>query len=58
MYDLTQANVYVKLYIKIYAKCDTELKRKAIENAYPDLVDCNLPDWNKDAALLDWLSNL
>ena len=43
---------------EIYAKCDTELKRKAIENAYPDLVDSNLPDWNKDAALLDWLSNL
>jgi integrase/recombinase XerD len=43
---------------EIYAKCDTELKRQAIENAYPDLVDSNLPDWNKDATLLDWLSNL
>lgn len=43
---------------EIYAKCDTELKRKAIENAYPDLVDSNLRDWNKDAALLEWLSNL
>lgn len=43
---------------EIYAKCDTELKRQAIENAYPDLVDNNLPDWSKDAALLDWLSNL
>ena len=43
---------------EIYAKSDTELKRKAIENAYPDLVDNNLPDWNKDAALLDWLSSL
>jgi integrase/recombinase XerD len=43
---------------EIYAKCDTELKRQAIENAYPDLVDNNFPDWNKDAALLDWLSNL
>lgn len=43
---------------EVYAKCDTELKRQAIENAYPDLVDCNLPDWNKDTALLDWLSNL
>ena len=42
----------------VYAKCDTEMKRKAIENAYPDLVDSNLPDWNRDAALLDWLSNL
>lgn len=43
---------------EIYAKCDPELKRQAIENAYPDLVNSNLPDWNKDAALLDWLSNL
>jgi site-specific recombinase XerD len=43
---------------EIYAKCDSESKRKAIENAYPDLVDSNLPDWNKDAALLDWLSSL
>ncbi|NTV90396.1 MAG: site-specific integrase [Clostridiales bacterium] len=43
---------------EIYVKCDTELKRQAIENAYPDLVDDNLPDWSKDAALLDWLSSL
>lgn len=43
---------------EIYAKCDSELKRQAIENAYPSLVDINLPDWNKDAALLDWLSSL
>lgn len=43
---------------EIYAKCDTELKRQAIENAYPDLVDSTLPDWSEDAALLDWLSNL
>ena len=43
---------------EIYAKCDSELKRQAIENAYPDMVDNNLPDWSKDAALLDWLSSL
>jgi len=43
---------------EIYAKCDSELKRQAIEKAYPDMVDSNLPDWNKDAALIDWLSNL
>lgn len=43
---------------EIYAKCDTELKRLAIESAYPDLVDSNLPDWSRDAALLDWLANL
>ena len=43
---------------EIYAKTDTETKRKAIENAYPDLVESNLPDWNKDQELLSWLSEL
>ena len=43
---------------EIYAKTDTEQKRKVIENAYPDLIDSNLPDWSKDQALLSWLSEL
>ena len=43
---------------EIYARADTETKRKAIENAYPDLIDSNLPDWNKDQELLAWLSEL
>ena len=43
---------------EIYARTDTETKRKAIQNAYPDLVDSNLPDWSKDQALLSWLSEL
>ncbi len=43
---------------EIYARTDTETKRKAIENAYPDLIDSNLPDWSKDEALLSWLSEL
>lgn len=43
---------------EVYARTDTETKRKAIENAYPDLVDSNLPDWNQDQALLSWLSEL
>lgn len=43
---------------EIYAKADTETKRKAIENAYPDLIETNLPDWTKDQPLLSWLSNL
>jgi len=33
---------------EIYARTDTETKRKAIVNAYPDLIDTTLPDWNKD----------
>jgi integrase/recombinase XerD len=43
---------------EIYARADTETKRKAIENVYPELIDSNLPDWSKDQALLTWLSNL
>lgn len=43
---------------EIYAKSDSELKRKAIENAYPDLINSSLPDWSNDSGLLDWLSNL
>lgn len=29
------------------------MKSKAIENVHP-----NLPDWNKDQALLSWLSEI
>lgn len=43
---------------EIYARADAELKRKALENAYPDLVDPNLPDWNNNTDLMSWLSSL
>ncbi len=43
---------------EIDAKADTELKRKALENAYPDLVDSNLPDWSENSDLMEWLSEL
>ena len=43
---------------EIYARADTETKRKAIEKSAPDLIDSNLPDWSKDDALLLWLSKL
>jgi integrase/recombinase XerD len=43
---------------EIYARADTETKRKAIENVYPDLIDSSLPDWSKDQTLLSWLSKL
>jgi integrase/recombinase XerD len=42
----------------IYARADTEMKRKAIEKIQPDLIDSTLPDWSKDQALLSWLSDL
>ncbi len=43
---------------EIYVRADTEMKRKAMENVHPDLIDSNLPDWNKDQALLSWLSEI
>jgi integrase/recombinase XerD len=43
---------------EVYARADTELKRKALENAYPDLVDSDLPDWNNNTDLMSWLSSL
>lgn len=43
---------------EIYARADTELKRKALEHAYPELISDELPDWTKDDALLAWLSRL
>lgn len=43
---------------EIYARADTETKRKAIENAYPEIIESDLPDWNRDPELLSWLSNL
>jgi integrase/recombinase XerD len=43
---------------EIYARTDTETKRVAIENAYPDIITDELSDWNKDKELLSWLSKL
>lgn len=43
---------------EVYARADTETKRKAIENAYPELVNSSLPNWNEDQALLAWLAAL
>ena len=40
---------------EIYARASTEAKRKALEAAYQDIVTSDLPEWNQDAGLLDWL---
>lgn len=42
----------------IYARADTELKRKALEQAYPNLTNTPLPDWNHNQDLLTWLNSL
>jgi len=43
---------------EIYARADSEMKRKAIENAYPDLVPDGLPKWEEDGDLMIWLNSL
>jgi len=43
---------------EIYSRIDTESKRKVIENAYPDVVSSEMPDWSKDKGLISWLSDL
>jgi len=41
---------------KKYARVDSEMKRKAIENAYVDLVPNEIPRWEEDGELMRWLS--
>jgi integrase/recombinase XerD len=43
---------------EIYARASTEAKRKALEAAYQNIVTSDLPEWNQDASLIDWLTNL
>jgi site-specific recombinase XerD len=42
----------------IYARADTESKRKALENAFPDITPDVLPDWGKDENLIAFLNSL
>lgn len=43
---------------EVYARTNTETKRKAIENTYPDIINSEMPDWSKGKDLLSWLSDL
>jgi integrase/recombinase XerD len=43
---------------EIYARADTETKRKAIESANQSLTPEPLPTWTADKDLLEWLDNL
>lgn len=42
----------------IYARADTEMKRKALEQAYPEMTCAALPNWNQNQDLLSWLKEL
>ena len=45
---------------EVYAKTDTELKRKAIEAAFPAVADddTQVKEWSEDASLMEWLNSL
>lgn len=43
---------------EVYARADSEMKRKAIENAYVDLAPDDIPRWDEDGELMQWLSGL
>ncbi len=43
---------------EVYARADSEMKRKALESAYVDLGTDELPKWKDDGDLMRWLDSL
>ena len=43
---------------EIYARCDSEQKRKAIENACQSITSKDIPLWQTDKSLIEWLRSL
>jgi len=43
---------------EIYARCDSEQKRKAIENACQSITSKEIPLWQTDKSLIEWLRSL
>jgi len=42
---------------EIYLKAETQLKRNALENAYPQIITQDIPLWTENTELLQWLEN-
>lgn len=42
---------------EIYAQVNSEMKRKALESAYKDLVSGDIQNWKEDTGLLKWLQD-
>lgn len=43
---------------EVYARANSEMKRKAIEKAYVNLVPETVPKWEEDGDLMKWLNSL
>ena len=43
---------------EIYARAENSMKREALEKAYSNVVSDELPEWQQNTELLDWLQDL
>ena len=43
---------------EVYARADSEMKRKALEESYNELHTVELPKWENDTGLMYWLKDL
>jgi len=43
---------------EVYARADSEMKRKALEESYTELYSDKMPRWEDDENLMQWLKNL
>lgn len=43
---------------EVYARADSEMKRRALESAYPDAASTSMPPWQQNSDLLAWLKSL
>jgi site-specific recombinase XerD len=43
---------------EIYARIDSEMKRKALEKIQNNVVSDKMPEWQSNAGLMNWLKNL
>lgn len=43
---------------EVYARADSEMKRRALEAAYPQSASATMPPWQQDSDLLGWLKSL
>lgn len=43
---------------EVYARADSEMKRKALEDSYTELYTDKMPRWEDDENLMQWLKNL
>ena len=43
---------------EVYARADSEMKRKALEAAYPSAASATMPIWQENTDLIIWLKSL